>query len=44
MAKQWGESKCFAIHDENGYVVPVEGIEMKTLVYGGGGRFWSGLK
>ena len=24
----------FAIHDENGYVVPVEGIEMKTLVYG----------
>lgn len=24
----------FAIHDENGYVAPVEGIEMKTLVHG----------
>ncbi|NDY71587.1 cupin domain-containing protein [Desulfobacter hydrogenophilus] len=24
----------FAIHDENGYAEPVEGIEMKTLVHG----------
>ncbi len=24
----------FALHDENGYSEPVEGIEMKTLVYG----------
>ncbi|WP_035240332.1 cupin domain-containing protein [Desulfobacter vibrioformis] len=24
----------FAIHDENGYAMSVEGIEMKTLVYG----------
>ncbi len=24
----------FAIHDENGYAESVEGIEMKTLVYG----------
>ncbi|WP_321491676.1 cupin domain-containing protein [uncultured Desulfobacter sp.] len=24
----------FAIHDETGYVMPVEGIKMKTLVYG----------
>nr|WP_320192003.1 cupin domain-containing protein [uncultured Desulfobacter sp.] len=24
----------FAIHDESGYSMPVDGIEMKTLVYG----------
>ncbi len=24
----------FVTHDENGYLAPVEGIEMKTLVYG----------
>ncbi len=24
----------FTIHDENGYATPIEGIEMKTLVYG----------